>query len=287
MQAGQVRFHQLKPCRSWGARRMNLAGRPWAGRGWAPAGAQRTWESDRARASASAKPIHRSLRLGAPKDLSRVCSRPDLGRPWPEDTPWRGIARLPRPGRFAHPAPDGVGPGRLSGSLAVPGTPISPRCSRLTARRQAQKQLRPFLFLGSAAADRGGWQPGQGSRGGGTGGVGRARLGPAQDPACDSAQALPAVRGRCSCPALAGADRVWLVRGPSSLQTCTQIPGIANCLAHRALNWGSGEGMGGVGGREHSGTGILTLSPLRPRGLLRPSISYVLPLPSTPLSHPD
>lgn len=116
--------------------------------------------------------------------------------------------------------------------------------------------------------------------------MGRARLGPAQDPACDSSQALPAVRGRCSRPALAEADPVWLVRGPSSLQTCTQIPGIAKCLVHRALNWGSGEGVGGVGGREHRGAGILTLLPLRPRGL-RPSISYVLPLLSTPLSRPD
>ena len=141
--------------------RMNLAGWPWAGRGWASTGDQRIRELGSASASASAKADHRKLRQGAPKDLSDARSRPDLGRPWPGDTPGRGIARLLRPGWFACPAPAGVGPSRLSGSQAVPGTPITPPRSRLTARRKATKQLHPFLFLGSAAADRGGWKPGR------------------------------------------------------------------------------------------------------------------------------
>ena len=125
LQVGQVRFHQPKASWSWGAMRMNLAGWPWVGRGWASVGDQRTGELGSA--SASAKPNHRSLRQGAPKDLSDACSRPDLGRPWPGETPWRGIAQLPRPGWFACPDPAGVGPSRLSGSQAVPGTPITPR----------------------------------------------------------------------------------------------------------------------------------------------------------------
>lgn len=54
-------------------------------------------ESNRAGTSTRPSPIQRSFTLDAGKDLCSFCSQPALRWPWPDDTPWWGIARLRRP----------------------------------------------------------------------------------------------------------------------------------------------------------------------------------------------